>query len=634
MAMQDAQLQIASYRLGRHIGRGGFSEVWQATHPDSRATFAVKVLRGDFGDNRAMREAFVREADAVARLNHRCVVALHDYGEVPELGDAGAAARLVAGMPYLVMKYFPDGPVQDFRRLSWAEVHRLLHDVLLGLAHAHARSILHLDVKPQNVLRERADGQLRFVVGDFGTAALLDRIALGASKREHTEGTPLYMAPERIFGREFDVGPWSDLYSLAVMAWILLAGRSPFSVRTASEIMNAHAREGIPVLPMDVVVPAPFHGWLERCARRDPAQRFSSASEARAALEEAVGRVPDTDAGVPAGKLAASGDVSGRMAEVYATTLFVADRQVIPILPAKASPRTVTVPVRIPIPDSIEMLEVDRASEHALTFGAGLLGRRDPPLVGRVRERELLWGTFREVIARAAPRIVLLEGAAGAGKTRLARWLAESAAEHCGAVSMIATHSEVTARADGLAAMVARGLRAQVAEPADLQQWATQLMMGLGTSNVYDIDTLADLVAAAIFPGDTRVPWRIRLKDRKERHEIIERLLRRLASRGPVVVVVDDLQWAPSALALLEKIAGDESGRAFPVVFVATVRSETRDEDTETWERISALEATPIVSSIPIAPQSIDEIVRVVTSTFALERNSARVLAEQAGGSR
>ncbi|MGW1196073.1 serine/threonine-protein kinase [Streptomyces sp. NPDC002536] len=254
-------LLAGRYRLGRRIGRGGMGTVWRATDELLAREVAVKELHvGDADsarDSEAQRERTLREARTVALIKHPNVIVLHDIVEqdgrpwiVMELIEGRSLSDLLAA----------DGPV------GAGEAARIGIAMLGALRAAHARGVLHRDIKPPNVLLEAGTG--RVVLTDFGIAQVS-----GATTITETGafvGSPEYTAPERMSGGR--AGPESDLWSLGVLLCTALSGSSPFHRDSLGGILHAVVHDEIrppaaagPLLPV-------VRGLLER----DPVRRMST----------------------------------------------------------------------------------------------------------------------------------------------------------------------------------------------------------------------------------------------------------------------------------------------------------------------------------------------------------------------
>jgi hypothetical protein len=545
-------------------------------------------------------------------------VHIADFGTVAPTAAAASGGRIRAGAPYLAMEYLPRGHVSERQAMPWPHVRELLRQVLEGLAHAHARGVLHLDIKPQNLLR--GDGET-YVLTDFGTAAFVDHIAADAGTT--TEGTPMYMAPERVFGRSWDAGPWSDLYSVAAMAWVLTTGRAPFSESSIPELLQQHARAGIPALPDEPGAPRALSDWIRMAGHRDPEHRFGSAAAALMALLE-VDDVPEaTPSTVPWSSHAAPTPAPD---DAFEPTVIAA--RVESTGEVRAVAGSDARPVVVPDFDTVLL---DESVARTRPLGDGLLGRREAPFDGRVEERRELWEFFARCVRERRAGIALLEGNAGTGKSRLARWLAATAAERCGALPLVATHTELGAAGDGLETMVAVGLRAQARDAAELLLWARDQLVRLGSRNDWEAEAPADIVAPVVLGAVAAPPWRVRVTRDVERQLILERLVRRLSERRPVVLVVDDIQWGIAALGFVERLAKSTRPTTHGVAIVLTARAESRVDRPEAFAALDELIASQ-GTRIVVEPHQPDDLARILGAVLPLDVGTAQLLAERAAG--
>ncbi|MFT4626541.1 MAG: hypothetical protein ACI8PZ_005218 [Myxococcota bacterium] len=258
---------MGPFELLRPLASGGMGQVWRGTHRPTGLPVAVKVLpAGRTGPRFA--EAVAREVRVVAGLDHPHIVVIVDQGTLSPTAAAASEGRVAAGSPAFVME-LAAGTLEDWladRYPSWADVRQVLLQVLMALAHAHARGVVHLDLKPANVLRFDGDGSARWKLSDFGIARRVDE---DQGTRRRVSGTPGYMAPEQMAGRTRLTGPWTDLYAVGCLAWRLLTGR------TGVPDPSIFRREGIP---------AALGAWLAALTRRAPAARFPFAADAAHAL--------------------------------------------------------------------------------------------------------------------------------------------------------------------------------------------------------------------------------------------------------------------------------------------------------------------------------------------------------------
>lgn len=251
--------QIPGYRLERALGQGGMATAWLASQLSLGREVALKVLDPALAADQAFVERFLREARVLAALRHRHIVAIHDVG-------------LAEGVPYLAMEYVPGGSIVPLcGQCDAATALRCVREIAEALGHAHARGIVHRDVKPENILRGEDGG---FVLGDFGIARVSDACALAAPTGPGLAfGTPAYMAPER--WRDGAVDGRSDFYALGCVLHALLTARPPYTASEQLALGHKHLNEPIPLLP------APFEalqGLLARLLAKDPADRHPDAA--------------------------------------------------------------------------------------------------------------------------------------------------------------------------------------------------------------------------------------------------------------------------------------------------------------------------------------------------------------------
>ena len=268
---------LGRYRLLERAGVGGMSEVWKAEDETLKRTVAVKVILGPVAQESTFRERFLREARLVAGLEHPNVLPVFDYGSATIDGEelSYLVMPLVAGGS---LKGRVAGPVPPALAIAW------LSAIASALDHAHAKGILHRDVKPGNVL---IDSQGRPLLADFGLARSAE-VSSGLTATGTVLGTPLYMAPEQATGAT--LSGRADQYALAVIAFELLAGRVPFSAQSPLAVLHQHVTAPPP--PLSSILPGTspaVDAVLARGLSKEPAGRFSSCGAFVAALATALG---------------------------------------------------------------------------------------------------------------------------------------------------------------------------------------------------------------------------------------------------------------------------------------------------------------------------------------------------------
>jgi serine/threonine protein kinase len=273
MTFGDLLPSLDRYEVVREIGRGGMAVVWLARQTDLDRDVALKELRVFGETDPAAARRFVQESRVAAALTHPNVVTVHDYFEQ----DA---------TPYIAMEYLARGSLRSYvGRTSVAENVGVLEGLLAGLDHAARLGVVHRDIKPENVLIT-AEGRVK--IADFGIAKADRRLDQGSllTMQGVPVGTPSYMAPEQVAGGE--VGPWTDLFSVGVVAWELFVGHTPFrDTPSPMGILLRNVNEAIPSAQTAAPAVDPdISAWIDRLLVKDASGRTQSASEAWDELEE------------------------------------------------------------------------------------------------------------------------------------------------------------------------------------------------------------------------------------------------------------------------------------------------------------------------------------------------------------
>jgi len=271
--------QLGQYALDDEIGSGAFGTVFRGHHALMRRPVAVKVLNPLAGDRGIAR--FEREVQMTCQLTHPNTIALYDYGRTDD-GFFYYAMEYLDGysLDQLIKKH---GPQPEGRVIS------ILQQVCASLAEAHARGLVHRDIKPQNIFLTCRGGIPDFVkVLDFGLVKALDtKEQLELTAANATLGTPLYMSPEAVKSPNA-VDALSDIYSLGSVGYELLTGETVFCGLSLGEVMLKQVREQpeLPSARLKRPVSPDLETLLMRCLAKDPSGRPASA----AALGEALGQ--------------------------------------------------------------------------------------------------------------------------------------------------------------------------------------------------------------------------------------------------------------------------------------------------------------------------------------------------------
>mgnify|MGYP002630932592 CR=1 FL=1 len=472
------------------MGSGAAATVWRAIHLPTGRDAAVKILRSREADP----AEFQREVRAVAALRHPAIVQVFDYGMV---GAGQAPGFSEPGCHFLAMEYARYGTLGASVGMDWQELRGVLVGILSGLAHAHARGVIHRDIKPANILLTDPEiNGMRVRLTDFGIAHITAQDEAGA---DQFLGTARYSAPEQFTAEWREHGPWTDLYAVGALVWEAVCGAPPFE-GSFVQLMHQHLVQQPGKFVPKIGVPDALEGWLRKLLAKRIDSRFRLAAHARKVLLT-MGAAP---AGGPAIGAAFDEDAPTELGD---------------------QPET---------PDSSGVLEIVGPDGA----GLGLYSLRIPSFVGRPFEREQLRRDLVAVEEESLPRAVVLRGAAGVGKSRLARWFAERSHERGDAMNIVALHGPGSPRAAGLKQALAQLVACQ---RLPLDRTTLRLSRVFGPDREEVVLDVADLLSAGENgPQRATTP--------QLRHQAAIHLLRATCDRLPLILLLDDVHWDEEAL--------------------------------------------------------------------------------------
>jgi serine/threonine protein kinase/tetratricopeptide (TPR) repeat protein len=552
------------YQVRRELGRGGMGVVYLCRDLVTDERVALKLLSQP-GALVKPEEAwwFHEEARALAGLSHPVLVRARDFGTTRE------------GLPYLAMDAVPGRSLHEWIYFSqtdgplpWPIIWLTVDSVLGALAHAHARAVIHGDLKPSNVLLEIPDdgSEPEVHVLDLGLAWLMqDRVDHrldGSTAAEPTvrwgAGTPGWMAPEQIRFATPHIGPSTDLYALGCILYALLTTREPYT-GTNEELLEQHRNAPIPeVTPLPEGTPPEVATFVKRLLAKRPWQRYEFAGDARR-LWRAWKPRPDAATATPLPRVVPTGQ---------------------PVAPRREE---------ITRPDAL-LTEVPSAPSIA----TGLLGLRPSPFVARQAERTRLLTHVADVIEACAPgtgpatvapprhRFVLVSGEAGVGKSRLADWLCEEVHERALMVPLRARYRKIAAPLDGMLGAITQHYRIEraerdVVERVLMNHWGVHAGDDEGTTWI--AATTEWLCQETGDPGKVGPSGKRFALDRPElRWLVIRRVLDHIGRDKPLLLWLDDLHHAaPTTFEGLARLHAEAPDLG--LVVVATVRSEAVEAD-------------------------------------------------------
>ncbi len=276
------------YRILRQIGEGGMGLVYEAVHVTIEKRVALKVLRDDFSSRPEVVERFKQEAKSATKIGNEHIVDISDFGVTP------------SGASYFVMELLEGEDLANVLQrdgtLPIERAAKILLQCCKALGAAHAKGIVHRDMKPENIFLTTRDERTDFVkIVDFGIAKMSDIETVGAPGRKLTKtgmifGTPEYMSPEQAAGKA-SLDHRVDLYALAVIFFEMITGRVPFIGDTFMGILTQHMFEDPPQLHEvnpHVAVSTSLAGFIYRGLAKEPDERYQSCEQMASALEAAL----------------------------------------------------------------------------------------------------------------------------------------------------------------------------------------------------------------------------------------------------------------------------------------------------------------------------------------------------------
>lgn len=272
-----SQSQFGQYTILEQIGSGGMASVYQAIDNRTGTTVALKILHDQYNHAPEVINRFRQEAHIASQLKHPHIVSILDFGNYD-------------GKAYMVQEYMERGSLLDYfngtQSISLNETVQIIQQIASGLSFAHSKGIVHRDLKLANIL---IDNQNNMRLADFGIAHVSDATRMTATGM--MPGTPHYMAPEQIMGQQ-NIDQRADIYSLAVLAYLLVTGHFPFTAPQQMAVLNMHLQAQPPRPSLLVpALPRQLDNVVLKGLEKQRERRYSHAQEFAQELQRAVGNI-------------------------------------------------------------------------------------------------------------------------------------------------------------------------------------------------------------------------------------------------------------------------------------------------------------------------------------------------------
>lgn len=566
------------FRVLEVLGTGGFGTVYRAVQENIGREVALKFLTPAIASDPINVERFRREAYHVSQLRHPNTITVFDYGQTDD------------GLVYMVLELLRghalSDVIQDGGEMEWPRVVHVYSQILKSLTEAHQHGLVHRDLKPENIHLCEMFGEKDFVkVLDFGVAKMtLLEDGDGGGEEQLTKagrifGTPMYMAPEQACAEP--ITPATDVYALGLLLFEMKTGLPPVSGRNRMDVIHKQIRDRVPVLTPDIVG-TPMAAVIEKACEKLPHNRYANAAELLVAFMAAAQQMKDA-----AGRSAVP---ARRKSDVPASIMRDTDDDMTdpnaPMLPPEMLAGLSEVSDAV----ASELVKAGRrggppplpvlpgtVSSGAVLSGVGPIRaqtnpRYELPLIGRDGEFAHVTSVIEDAVQRQAGCYLLVEGEGGIGKTHLMQSVGSWALERGGGVSQASFRRRSQAM-EAFRELLAGLWGVSHSERMQADRIVRGDLQELGGFTDGEISRIVEFMRPQLHgDADLGVSG---VSDSGALFARLERLLLRLAERRPLILILDDVQFADSAsLAFLEYFSITLRTHAAPIVVSLLLRPE------------------------------------------------------------
>ncbi len=601
----------ARYECRRHLGDGATGHVFLAHDVLLSADVAVKVVRRNLALHARFRARFAREVALLAQVVHPFVVPVHDAGTLED------------GRPFVALAHADRGNLRDLlsEGMELDTLLVLLEQVCLALAAFHARGLVHQDLKPANVLLHTEEsGATKAWIADLGVTDDISELAKDARRMG---GTPSYMAPEQLQGRPQEVGPWTDLYAVGIMLYEALSGKRPHDGEGRKELLRARQKPP-PTLESrpGLFLPETLSELVNSLLDPEPRQRYDRAVDVSRLLRAT--RLNLVQNSTPS-RVEARG-MSGS-SETHPTIPMAQE-----ILEQASRPGVGMSLQWNQVPPDAMPADPPPATDHGAHARASLplFALRDIPLIARESARGILWKAAREVIAHQKPRVVLVVGESGAGKSRVVKSVARPLEEGGYMEVVHLRYHNPSGIDDGYIGAVRNLLAPWNDTRLDLQgrlaRWLARDRNTALTTMLQEAGTLARW-CGYLLPGERRPNSALGLA-------FLYQHLEARAWRGGACLVLEDAQHAEvegDGLAIAEALIEGAVGN-IPVLVLVTLDASALANNPDLLRRVEELQESG-AHRIGVPRLTVEQTRQLMAESLMLEPQLAEDLACRLEGS-